>query len=108
MTEELDGTRPAMGNEEGFNLHGLQRNTDVQGFSHRYPHDFDAYHSCVNTSSMGHYKNGSLVCNVTKPTVASECCSCPNVGGNVRGEFFAGGCIAGQVRERLVCDAILF
>jgi hypothetical protein len=24
-----------MGNEEGFNLHGLQQNTDVQGFSHR-------------------------------------------------------------------------
>ena len=35
VTEELDGTRPTMGNEEGFNLHGLQQNTDVQGFSHR-------------------------------------------------------------------------
>lgn len=85
-----------MGNEEGFNLHGLQQNTEVQGFSHRYQHDFDAYHKCVNTSSMGRYKNGSLVCNVSKPTVASECCSCPNVGGNIRGETFQAGCIAGQ------------
>ena len=96
VTQELDGTRPTMGNEEGFNLHGLQQNTEVQGFSHRYQHDFDAYHKCVNTSSMGRYKNGSLVCNVSKPTVASECCSCPNVGPNVRGETFEAGGIAGQ------------
>ena len=96
VTQELDGTRPTMGNEEGFNLHGLQGNTEVQGFSHRYQHDFLAYHTCANTSSMGRYKNGSVVCNPSKPTVASECCSCPNVGGNVRGESFQGGCIAGQ------------
>ena len=57
---------------------------------------FAAYHTCANTSSMGRYKNGSVVCNPKKPTVASECCSCPNVGGNVRGESFQGGCIAGQ------------
>ena len=99
VTQELDGTRPTMGNEEGFNLHGLQHNTEVQGFSHRYLHDFDAYHTCANTSTMGRFKNGSLVCNVTKPTVASECCSCPNVGGNVRGESFQGGCIAGQTNQ---------
>ena len=41
VTQELDGTRPTMGNEEGFNLHGLQQNTEVQGFSHRYQHDFN-------------------------------------------------------------------
>ena len=55
MTLGLDGTRPAMGNEEGFNIHGLQANTEVQGFSHRYLHDFTAYHTCANTSSMGRY-----------------------------------------------------
>ena len=64
----------------------------MQGFSHRYPHDFDAYHACRNTSTMGRYANGSVVCNASRPTVASECCSCPST----RGSFPGIKCMQGE------------
>ena len=87
---EYDGTRPTLGNKDGFGAHG---GTDVGGFSHRNGSTFDKFHMHGNAS---------------KPTMASECCSCysQNEGwpwrtgyhgdGNLRGMGFQADCIAAQ------------
>ena len=87
---EYDGTRPTLGNKDGFGAHG---GTDVEGFSHRNGSTFDDFHSRGNAS---------------KPTMASECCSCYSLNagwpwrtgyhgdGNLRGMGFQADCIAAQ------------
>jgi hypothetical protein len=87
---EYDGTRPTLGNKEKFGAHG---GTDVEGFSHRNGSAFDDFHRRGNAS---------------KPTMASECCSCYSVNagwpwrtnyhgdGNLRGMGYQGDCIAAQ------------
>ena len=58
VTYQYDGTRPVLGNDDG-NLN-LNKNMDVQGFSHKSGSTFDSYHEAFPE----------------KPTFASECCSC--------------------------------
>ena len=78
-----------MANEEPPLNPFLQPNTDVQGFSHRPGWMFDDFHY----NSTGAVIPGLGLPNNSKPTMASECCSCVSV----RGE--AGkpaGCIKDQ------------
>lgn len=85
----LDGTRGVMANEEPPLNPLLQPNTDVQGFSHRSGWMFDDFH--LNASGV--VIKGLGLPNNTKPTVASECCSCTSV----RGEGGKpAGCIKGE------------
>merc|ERR1719272_2408395 len=76
ITYQYDGTRPVLGNDDS-NLK-LNPQMDVQGFSHKSGQTFDTYH-----------KNFS-----SKPTFASECCSCMSMRDENEGRNM--GCIAGQ------------
>lgn len=86
--EVIDGTRAIIANEEPPMNPFLQRNTDVQGFSHRSGWMFDDFH--LNTS--GKYIPGLGVPNNTKTVVASECCSC--ISGRYPGNN--AGCLKGE------------
>jgi len=79
VTYQYDGTRPVLGNDDG-NL-ALNKNMDVQGFSHKSGSTFDNYHSI----------------NPDKPTFASECCSCQTM--RDEPDEFNGGCVAGQTNQ---------
>ena len=58
MTYQYDGSRPVLGNDDGNKA--INKNMDVQGFSHKSGGTFDSYHQNLPS----------------KPTLASECCSC--------------------------------
>ena len=85
----LDGSRGVMANEEPPLNPTLQPTTDIQGFSHRSGWMFDAFHF----NSSGAIVPGLGLPNNSKPTIASECCSCVSV----RGEpGKPAGCIKGE------------
>ena len=58
VTYQYDGSRPVLGNDDGNKA--INKNMDVQGFSHKSGGTFDSYHQNLPS----------------KPTLASECCSC--------------------------------
>lgn len=83
VTYEYDGTRPVLGNHNGNPA--LNKNMDVQGFSHSSRDTLSAYHAQFPS----------------KPEFSSECCSCntqrgEDFGGDGIESSFNGPCIAQQ------------